>query len=198
MSDSFAPQKGDAELIWEFKNGEEAAFEELVRRHKEKAMKLAYVTVGNYEDAKEISQDAFVKAYRGLKDFELRSKFSTWFYRILMNTAKDYLRKRKWKNFLNWKDPEEMETFFENLTDQKASPNRIMQNRELGEKITEAIKGLPPKQRWIFSLRHLEGLSIQEIAEAADLSEGTVKAALHFASQKFKEKVQPYLKRGAS
>ena len=190
-------EKTDERLVEEFKQGKEYAFELLMRRHKEKAMKYAYVMVGNYEDAKEIAQDAFVKVHRNLSEFELRSKFTTWFYRILVNTSKDYLRKRKLQNFLKWKDNEEMESYWEQTPDTGAVSDKNILASELGEKMTEAIKRLPEKQRWIFTLRFIEGMSLAEIASVVESSEGTVKASLHFAAEKFKERMKPYLKKGS-
>lgn len=196
MSEEKTVLKTEAALVREAKAGDERAFAELVRRHKEKAMELAYLAVGNYEDAKDISQDAFVKTYHSLKHFEMKSQFSTWFYRILMNTAKDFLRRKKWQKLLSWKTSEEMESFFDKVADPKASTGRHLLSQELDSQITEAIKKLPFQQRWIFTLRFLEAFSIQEISEVTHLSEGTVKATLHFAVQKFKNQTQSYVLQG--
>lgn len=188
----------DQDLVRSATQGEtadrEAAFAGLVRRHMEKAIQLAYLTIGNYEDAKDVSQEAFVKAYRSLDRFEMKAQFSTWLHRILMNTAKDHLRKRKWMNFLSWKTQEGSDNFFETLEASGARPGKNLLDEELGKKMSEAIQSLPFKQRWIFTLRFLEGQSLLEIAKTTRLSEGTVKATLHFAIQKFKKAVFPYLK----
>ncbi|MBI4115623.1 MAG: sigma-70 family RNA polymerase sigma factor [Candidatus Omnitrophica bacterium] len=185
--------KSDLDLVIEAREGKEAAYSELVRRHMEKAVQLASIAVGNYEDAKDVSQEAFVKAYHGLKKFEMKSKFSTWFYRILMNTAQDFVRKRNWKRFLIWKEESKMEEFFERRESAVASPKVRVLQKELGEHIARAIKNLPFKQQWVFTLRFMEGFSIQEISESVQVSEGTVKATLHFAIQKFKKEILPYL-----
>lgn len=184
--------KSDADLVLEARQGSERAFSELVGRYKEKAIQMAAVTVGNYEEAKDISQEAFVKAYRALDRFELRSSFSTWFYRILMNTAKDCLRKKRWKNFLTFRKTEEMENFFEAVADPRPAPSSNLLNAELGQKITQALNRLPLRQKWIFTLRFIEGLTLAQISEAAGVSEGTVKATLHFAAQKFKKEMRAY------
>ena len=186
----------DAELVAASQKGNEGAFTELVRRHKERAIQLAYVTVGHYEDARDISQEAFVKAHRALDRFQMKSQFSTWFYRILMNTAKDFMRKQKWKRFLTWKSQEEMENFFERVEAPGDAAQENVVGAELGSHMTEAVAKLPLRQRWIFSLRYLEGLSLREIAETTGLAEGTIKAALHFAVQKFKKEMLPYLREG--
>ncbi len=185
--------KTDLDLVLEFQRGRESAFDELVKRHMQKAVELVYVVVGNYEDAKDISQEAFVKVYHSLKGFQNKSKFSTWLYRILINGAKDFLRKKRWKRFLNWDSSESMDNFFEQVEDRDPSPRKGVLGKELDQKITEAIGKLPFKQQWVFSLRFFEGFSIQEISEATELAEGTVKATLHFAIQKFKSVLAPYI-----
>lgn len=184
--------KRDEELVRACQQGNDQAFEELVKCHMEKAVQIAYNAVGNYEDARDISQDAFVKAHRSLKNFDLKSKFSTWFYRILMNTAKDFHRKKKWKTFLGWKTAEEHDRYFENIEDSHSGADGPTMNDELAIKMQEAIKVLPEKQKWIFTLRYIEGLSIREISEVTKLTGGTVKATLHFAAKKFKAAMEKY------
>jgi RNA polymerase sigma-70 factor (ECF subfamily) len=182
--------KSDAELVSEAQQGKEQAFSELMGRYKERAIRMAYVHVGNYEDAKDVSQEAFVKTYRALGRFESKAKFSTWFYRILVNTANDFLRKRRLKNLLVWKKNETMDNFFESVADTKASPDESIQNQELGEQMSRAIQNLPEKQRWVFTLRFLENMTLEEIAAATGTALGTVKASLHFATEKFKKEFQ--------
>lgn len=185
--------KSDETLARMFQEGQTRAFDALMARHKEKMMKYAYLMVGNYEDAKEIAQDAFVKAYQHLGKFEGKSKFVTWFYRILINTSRDYLRKRKWA-FMTWKKNEDMEAYWEQVGDPRASTDRGAVSDETNRQITKAVQELPEKQRWIFTLRFIEGMSLSEIAEAVGSSEGTVKASIHFAVQKFKDKLLPLMK----
>lgn len=189
-------EKSDLDLVLEFKQGREQAFDELIRRHMEKAMQMAYVILGNYEDAKDVSQEAFVKAYRSLRLFRMQAKFSTWFYRILMNAAKDFLRKKNWKRFLSWDNRDAMENFFERIADPQASPGRELLGQEMDRKISQAVARLPFRQQCVFVLRFLEGLSLREIGEATGLAEGSVKATLHFAVQKFKRDLFPYMSEG--
>lgn len=185
-------ERSDEDLVREFQAGREEAFRELVVRYKERAMQLARMTTGNDEDAKDVSQDAFVKIHANLERFEMRSKFSTWFYRLLINTARDFVRRRKWTRFLRWKSREAMEDFFESVPSPSASSGQEALREELRRHITEAIKTLPFQQQWMFTLRHLKGFSIQQIADVAEVSEGTVKATLHFAAEKFKKGMAPY------
>ncbi len=183
-------------LIAASQRGDEQAFARLVTRHKEKAVNLAYAMIGNYEDAKDLSQEAFVKAYLALPRFQMKSKFSTWFYRILMNTAKDFLRKKKGKSFVVNRTEEDA-SLFDSIPDLSQRPEKLVLNEELSVRMSAAVKGLPEKQRWIFTLRFMEGMPLAEIAETAGVSEGTVKATLHFAVAKFKKEMTPYISKGA-
>ena len=186
----------DIELVMEFQRGKENCFDELVKRHMEKATRLAFVTVGNYEEARDISQEAFIKTYRALKGFQFKSKFSTWFYRILMNTAKDHLRTKALKKMIGWKTREDMEVFFEKVADKSFSASYEILGQETEQKISEVMRGLPNKQKWVFTLRFLEEMSIDEISQVTGMAEGTVKATIHFAMQKFKEGLSSYLAEG--
>jgi RNA polymerase sigma-70 factor (ECF subfamily) len=187
------PAVTDEELVARSKQGSDPAFTELVGRYRDRAVKLACTVVGNFEDAKDVSQEAFVKAYNALKGFEGRSKFSTWFFRILMNQSRDFLRSRRWKRFISFRRQEAMENFFEALPERGVTLGARVLGEELGCKMTQAIAGLPFKQGWVFQLRFLEGLALAEIGEVTGMAEGTVKANLHFAVQKFRKFLGPYL-----
>jgi len=193
VNDSPLCDISDETLMERALQGKDEAFGELMKRHKEKAMRIAYLSVGNYEEAKDVAQEAFVKVHANLKKFRGDAKFSTWFYRILMNTAKDFMRKRKWTKFLSWKSEEEMTSFFENQPGPNAGG---LASKELGEKISSGIRRLPERQRQIFTLRFLEGMRLREIAETCDLKEGTVKASLHFALEKLQKELAPYQELG--
>lgn len=192
-----APKTEDLDevLVAKFQQGDEKAFVELMGRNKEKAVKLAYAMVGNYEDAKDIAQDSFVKAYKSLKKFEMKAKFSTWFYRVLMNTSKDHFRKKKWQKMMSWQNEEEMSHFMDNLEARGASADQGALSVELKEQMRKVILTLPEKQRWIFTLRFIECMSMKEIAQTTNVSEGAVKASLHIATQKFKKEMAGYVKR---
>jgi len=157
-------------------------------------MRLAYMTLRNWEDAKDVSQEAFIKIYRSVGNYKGEAKFSTWFYRIVMNTAKDCLRKRRWKSFLGMKSSEEKTSFLEHIKDPGAGADQTTLGWELGEKISDAISGLPERQKQIFNLRFIEHLSMVEISDTMGIAVGTVKATLHFAVQKFSKELSPYMK----
>lgn len=193
--------KTDFDLILAFRAGKEHAFTELVARHKEKAVQIAYTILGNYEDAKDASQEAFVKVYRALEKFEMKSRFSTWLYRIIVNTAHDHARAGRWKklfmNPLPSGDGDEAPDYLERVPDHSYSPGKNTLGRELGQRMNEAMAALPERQRLIFMLRYQEDLPLAEIARITGVSEGAVKASLHFASKKFKESMQEYLQEGS-
>ncbi len=176
----------DTDLIQAFQSGREEAFNSLMARHKEKALQLAWLKTGHWEDAKDISQDAFVKAYHALKDFRGQAKFSTWFYTLVMNTARDYWRRKHPLRWLSWNRQEDMDLFFETLPSAAPRPDRALESRETQARVQRACAGLPERQRLIFSLRFFQDLPLAEIAQILNISEGTVKAGLHFAIQKFK------------
>ena len=193
MVNPAAVTRSDEELIQDFRQGKEDAFDELVRRHMERAVQIARIQVGNYEDAKDLSQEAFVKAHRSLKSFQGKSSFSTWFYRILMNTVKDHFRSRKGKSDITWQSQESMDYFFESRIDERTEASSGALERELNRQMSEVVQELPPQQKNVFIFRFTEDLSLREIAQVMNLSEGTVKATLHFAIRKFKDKMAPYL-----
>ncbi|OGW72303.1 MAG: hypothetical protein A2Y02_00190 [Omnitrophica bacterium GWA2_52_12] len=178
--------ESDEALVASAKLGHDGAFNELVRRHKEKMLRLAWVWTGNAEDGKDVSQEAFVKAYQGLKKFDGRAKFSTWLSAITANAARDHLRKRRLKRFLLWREVRDMDFFLESVPDNSPGPERGASRGELAGQIQKIIAVLPEKQRVFFVLRFMDGHSLHEIAEMTGVAEGTVKAGLHFAVKKFK------------
>ncbi len=183
MSDATLDQ--DFELVRRTREGDESAFTELMTRHKEKAIQLAYCKMGNWEDAKDVAQEAFVKAYRALSRFEGKAKFSTWLYRIVMTTAYDAWRAKKWRRFLIFKKQQDMDLFFENKASSVNAHSELVDG-ENDAWLSASIRALPEKQRIIFTLRYADDHSLNEIAEITDVSLGTVKATLHSAVHKIK------------
>ena len=176
-------------LVEEARSGNVQSFSALVELYQERAIHAANSFVGNMEDARDITQEAFVKAYEKLADFKAESKFYTWFYRILVNGCKDFLRKRKLRQtFSFWFGKEEDESLdpVMNVTDRTQNASEQLANRELGSSISAAMEALPFRQKSVFVLRYLEGMSMNEIAETLDVSVGAVKANLWQAGQKMK------------
>ena len=187
----------ESEIIAQVKAGNSKAFCELVERYKEKAVSIAYSFCANYEDAKDLSQEAFIKAFKSIGGFKAQSKFYTWFYRILVNICKDYLRRRKSNKFINFsvkfrvKDGMDI---FESVASNTPNPGQKLVNKELGERLTKAISSLPPKQRIVFTLKNIHGLTLARIAEITGVALGTVKAHLFKATMNLQSRLEGYIK----
>ena len=176
-------------LVEKARSGDVESFSALVELYQQRAVHSANALVGNLEDARDAAQEAFVKAYENLDQFKGDSKFYTWFYRILVNYCKDFLRKKKSRQtFSFWFGKEEDESMdpMMNVPDKAASPSEQLVNRELGTEVSKAMDKLPFRQKSVFVLRYLEGLSMNEIADTLHISVGAVKANLWQAGQKMR------------
>lgn len=187
----------EKQLIEKAKGGDPAAFSELVKKHQEKMLHAAYSFLGNKEDARDIAQELFVKAYHSLPGFKGNSAFSTWLYRILANLCKDFLRKKNVRKNLSVtlkRDEEDTNASLpeDNIPSAQRDALEQLESREMGALIQEAVETLPFQQKSVFTLRYMEGLSLQEIAESLELSEGAVKAHLWQASQKMQKRLAAF------
>jgi len=188
------------EIIVRARAGDCDAFCELVERYKQRPLRLAYSFCANYEDAKDLSQEAFIKAFKTIKNFRGNSKFYTWFYRILVNICRDYLRRKRRNRIVSCsvrfrvKDDEvEPEDIFESVASGAPGPKQLLLDKELAEQLTEAISSLPGKQRIVFTLKNVHGLTIEEIAEITECASGTIKAHLFKASTSLQVKLEGYI-----
>ncbi len=177
---------GDDALVVAAQQGERQAFEILVERYKEKAYRIAYDFTRDREEAKDLSQEAFLQAFSHLKGFDRRSSFYTWFYRILVNLCLDY-RRRKAK--VSWESLEERVEKGEGFANPGPSPVEETMRGEISERIGAALATLPPKQRAVFLLKNHQGLSISEIAGVMKSAEGTIKVHLHRAVIALKQRL---------
>ena len=171
----------DEELVASAQKGERRAFEELVERHKQKAYHIAFGFARDREDAKDLSQDAFLKAFANLKNFDGRSSFYTWFYRILVNLCLDYKRRQKRAPADEFDETVEHQVDPSQEPKMPRTPDQHVLAGQLSRKVGSALEALPAKQRTVFILRNHQGLSIKEIAETMETAEGTVKVHLHRA-----------------
>ena len=184
-------------IIERVKNGDQDAFCELVEKYKQKAINIAFSFCGNHEDAKDVSQEAFIRAFKTIKNFRSESLFFTWFYRILINLCKDYLR-RKMKDktigvTVKINDgTQDEESIFETIASGGPGPKEQLLNKELGEELTEAMNSLPERQKRVFTLKNIHGLKINEIAEIVKCAEGTIKAHLFKATLNLQGKLANY------
>lgn len=175
----------DEELVLEFQNGNESAFDQLVRRYQEKSTRLAFSMLRNWETAKEISQNAFVKVYFGLKNFKRESKFGTWFYRILVNQSRDEIRKR-----MRSKEVAAPESIMVTQISPEASVAEVLQIEEERKKIENAVANLPDNEQKVFVMRYFNDLALQEIADSLGIALGTVKSSLFHATAKVRKALE--------
>lgn len=172
---------GDEELVARAQRGDHGAFEELVDRHKQKAYYIAFDFARDREEARDLSQEAFLKAFINLKNFDARSSFYTWFYRILVNLCLDYKRRQKRRPTDTFDETMEAEVESSHQPQKPRSPDQQVLARQISKRVDEALAGLPARQRTAFILKNHQGLSIKEIAELMQTAEGTVKVHLHRA-----------------
>jgi len=181
----------DPELVERAKRHETAAAEELVRRYQEKAYAIAYRTCsGDAEEARDLTQEAFLKAFRNLHQFKGQASFYTWLYRIVVNTCLDGARRqkrRKWF-FSTWRSEQEEKKIrdeVEEAPDQHISgnPAATLNRKELKAQVKKALSELSASQRMVFEMKIFDEMSISEIAKIANIAEGTVKSHLFRATQ---------------
>lgn len=173
----------EAALVTRAQTGDDAAFEELVRRFRNDVYGLSYHFLRNREEAWDVSQEVFIKAYRSLKRFRGDAGFKTWLLRITANHCKDHFKKRR----LATVSMDAMPT--QDLFTSGSDPEKHLRNTELGEAIQEALDSLPAKHRMAFVLREFEDMSYKEMAQVMNCSEGTVMSRLHHARKKLQNKL---------
>jgi RNA polymerase sigma-70 factor (ECF subfamily) len=181
----------DDELIREAQRGERTAFDALVRRYDQSVLRLALHMLGNEQDAQDVHQEAFIKAYRHLGNFRFECSFYTWLYRIVTNLCLDQLRRRKSRR----EDPAtvldssggEMD-LMANITDDRsmANPARELDRKVMSQRIGEALDKLTPRERTVFELKHYQGLKLRTIGEMLSTTEETAKNTLFRATRKLR------------
>jgi RNA polymerase sigma-70 factor (ECF subfamily) len=181
----------DVEIIQAVLDGAVDRYAELVDRYQDGALNVAFSMLGNEEDAKDASQEAFVSAYRALRRFRGGAKFSTWLYRIVVNECKDVYKRRARQPVavatVGEPDPDSNGVLFVDVEDPTASPRDQLANRELGRRISAAIGELPMKQRTAFLLHHVHGLPLEEVAAVMRCRLGTVKSHIFRATHQLQE-----------
>jgi RNA polymerase sigma-70 factor, ECF subfamily len=185
----------EAALVQSARTGDLTAFEELVRRYEGKIYRLGYNITQNSADAEDVTQDAFLKAYSHLSDFQGESRFYTWLVRIAVNEALMRLRKRR-PNQISLEEPIESDGDLlpREIADWGPSPEQRYQQLELRRILTDAIAQLEPAYRTVFQLRDIEQLSTEETAEALGLSVPAVKSRLLRARLKLRENLDRYFR----
>ena len=172
-------QDGDeAELIERSRKGDSEAFGVLVERYQRRVVGVALAVVHNQDDAIELAQETFVRAYENLSKFESRSSFSTWLYRIAANLAIDFWRREGRHVVLHGEDAETEIGKLPNLT---GDSFKEVSRSELSARLKQALEELTPEHRAVILLREVEGMSYDEISDVLQCPRGTVMSRLHYA-----------------
>ena len=182
----------DSELVLRVRSGEGSAYRPLVERYQSRIHAMVFGVVREAEEARDLTQNAFIKAYQNLASFRIESSFYTWLYRIAMNLAIDSTRKSRRRKTTSYDEAvasrDEDGMILE--AHQSESPQRALQRKELHEHIYGALDQLSEDQREVILLREVEGLSYKEISEAMGIPEGTVMSRLFYARKRLQGLLQ--------
>jgi RNA polymerase sigma-70 factor (ECF subfamily) len=174
----------DAEaLIRRCQQGDRLAIEALIRRYQNYVYRLCYLVMRNEQDAEDMTQETFIRAFRALPRFEIRegTSFEAWLYRIAINACRSRMR-RKWYQVLPWPEPAP-----QMVAEPEGQPERQMMLGEQRDQILETIDSLGEKHRLVVILRYYAGLSNEEIARTLNIPSGTVRSRLHIARKRLRE-----------
>lgn len=190
--------KSDEALVRMFHAGQKSAFDYLVRRHQDKIFNLCAYYLGDVQEANEISQEIFIKAFRSLDKFQFKAAFSTWLHRIAVNTCKNRLKSlefrfKKRMRRLNLGPQEQSDPAPLQIADNAGSPLRQLEQKERALEVRRAIDALPDDKKTMIILRDIQELSYDEIAAVTSLKTGTVKSRLARARLMLKDRLKHVL-----
>ena len=186
----------DADLVKASQNGTLAAFDELIQRYQQRVYATVYHMTSSHEDADDLTQESFIKAYNALKRFKGESSFYTWIYRIAVNRTINFLKQRKRKSY--HRSLNDMDMQVENHADllmfiSDNTPRRDVRLNELQEKMNEAMQKLSETHRLTVTLHDVQGMSHDEIGKIMDCNTGTVRSRLFYARQQLQALLSEYL-----
>ena len=184
-------------LVSRVQNGDIAAFDSIMLLYRERLYSVIYNMTFNHEDAADLTQESFVKAFRSLKNFKGKSSFFTWLYRIGVNLTLSHLQRKKTRKFFSFEQISEeygSSKEFEKLSSSDSSSVRKTLLNELHQKLNEALLKLSDKHRTIVVLFEIDGLSHKEISKIMKCTEGTVRSRLHYAKLQLQSLLSDYLK----
>lgn len=188
-------EDSDMALVSRVQAGDSAAFDQLVRDYRQRLYSIIYNLTSNREDAADLTQETFIKAFRSIHRFKGKSSFFTWLYRIAVNTTLSHLKRNRFRQFFSFENINEdgaSHEILERLVAKSRSDKPTLL-KELQEKLNEALQTLSPKHRTVIILYEIEGLSHQEIATITKTTEGTVRSRLHYAKQQLQSSLQDYI-----
>jgi RNA polymerase sigma-70 factor (ECF subfamily) len=171
--------------------GDNDAFRLLVEQHGRAIFRLAYRMTGNEEDAEDVVQETFLKAYRQIDRFDARSSFTTWLYRIASNCSLDLIRKRKTREARRERGPDPDRDVLATIATPTPGPERVLCSTQISECVLAALDELSAQERTAFVLRHFEGLSIEEIGRALGTGTNATKHSIFRAVQKLRRNLEP-------
>ncbi|MBI5382158.1 MAG: sigma-70 family RNA polymerase sigma factor [Opitutae bacterium] len=188
----------DWAIVQRVQTGDVAAYNSLILKYRERVYAIIYNLCGNREDAADLAQDTFIKAFKSINRFAGDASFFTWLYKIAVNSTLGHLRKNRFRQFfsLDRLDPDDKPSaeVIAALTDHRGADRDAFVS-ELHEKLNDALQKLSIKHRTVVTLFEIDGLSHQEIAEIMGCSVGTVRSRLHYAKQLLQSELQPYIRR---
>ncbi|HSI09679.1 MAG: sigma-70 family RNA polymerase sigma factor [Rariglobus sp.] len=186
----------DWRVVQSVQAGDVAAFDQLILKYRERVYAMIYNMTSNREDAADLTQDTFIKAFQSINRFQGQSSFFTWLYRIAVNSALTHIRRNKLRSFFSFDKVHEdasVSAIINQLTDKKDVEREVFVN-ELQERLNEALQKLSIPHRTVVTLFEIDGLSHEEIAEIMDCSVGTVRSRLHYAKQLLQAELQSYVR----
>jgi RNA polymerase sigma-70 factor (ECF subfamily) len=186
----------DWTIVQRVQAGDVAAFDELILKYRERVYAVIYNMTSNREDAADLTQDAFIKAFQSINRFQGQSSFFTWLYRIAINATLSYIRRNKLRSFFSFDKihaDNKVTDVIDQLTD-KTDVEREVFVGELQEKLNEAMLKLSIPHRTVVTLFEIDGLSHEETAEIMNCSVGTVRSRLHYAKQLLQAELKSYLR----
>jgi len=181
------PQPDEPDLIVRSQQGEASAFNELVTRYRHRAFSMIYQMVRSEDDAWDLTQDGFLKAWKSIRNFRGQAQFYTWLYRILMNVTIDWLRKKQVQSGTEFDDAiglNNIEPASVTTPRSELAPAMRLADKEIRSRIDAAVQRLSPEHREVIVLREIEGLDYQEIADRVGISIGTVMSRLFYSRKK--------------
>jgi len=186
----------DLVIVRKIQAGDVDAFDSLILKYRERVYSVIYNLTSNREDASDLTQETFIKAFQSINRFKGKSSFFTWLYRIALNTSLTHLRKNKLRRFFSFEkmvEEDHTEGFIENLKTESDSDKAALMT-ELQERLNDAFQKLSVKHRTVITLFEIDGLSHKEIADIVGTSIGTVRSRLHYAKQFLQGELKDYIR----